>query len=112
VVDVECLDWPGYLGCARNDWSRTMAIDKISCLCYNVFTGSSGVTGLFGCFILKEITMVKIGATTARLIKAAPGSNFIFGAKENVPYNTCKKYGVTLRSTECKSLGIKIVTRV
>jgi hypothetical protein len=56
--------------------------------------------------------MVKIGATTARLIKAAPGSNFIFGAKENVPYNTCKKYGVTLRSTECKSLGIKIVTRV
>lgn len=56
--------------------------------------------------------MVKIGPTTARLIKAAPGTNFIFEAKENVPYNTCKKYGVTLRSTELKDLGIKIVTRV
>jgi hypothetical protein len=56
--------------------------------------------------------MVKIGSNTARLIKAAPGTNFIFESKENVPYNTCKKYGVTLRSTECKNLGIKIVTRV
>ena len=56
--------------------------------------------------------MVKIGSTTARLIKAAPGTNFIFESKENVPYNTCKKYGVTLRSAECKDLGIKIVTRV
>jgi hypothetical protein len=56
--------------------------------------------------------MIQIGATTARLIKAKPGTNFIFQSKENVPYNTCKKYGVTLRSTECKDLGIKIVTRV
>jgi hypothetical protein len=56
--------------------------------------------------------MVKIGPTTARLIKAKPGTNFIFDAKENVPYNTCKKYNVTLRSTELKDLGIKIVTRV
>lgn len=56
--------------------------------------------------------MIQIGATTARLIKAKPGTNFIFQSKENVPYNTCKKYGVTLRSTECKDLGIKIVTRM
>jgi hypothetical protein len=58
------------------------------------------------------MTMVKIGSNTARLIKATPGTNFIFAAKENVPYNTCKKYGVTLRSTDCKALGIKIVTRL
>lgn len=56
--------------------------------------------------------MIQIGTNTARLIRAKPGTNFIFQAKENVPYNTCKKHGVTLRSIECKDLGIKIVTRI
>ena len=54
MVDAECLDWLGYLGCARNDWSGTMAVDQAGWVCYNVFTDRCGAVGRLGCSVLKE----------------------------------------------------------
>ena len=55
VVDVECLDRPSYLGCERNDWSGTMAVDQAGWVCYNVFTDCCGAVGRLGCGVLKEL---------------------------------------------------------
>jgi hypothetical protein len=55
MVDAECLDWPGYLGCARNDWPGTVAVDKVSGICYNVFTNRCGAVGRLGCGVLKDL---------------------------------------------------------
>lgn len=56
--------------------------------------------------------MVKIGIKTLRLLKAQPGSHFLFKYDEDIPVQTCKKYGVELRVSRNKDLGLKFVTRV
>ncbi len=54
MVDFECGNWLWYHGLATTKWKRAMAVDKISWLCYNVFTGSSCATGHHGCVVLKK----------------------------------------------------------
>jgi hypothetical protein len=54
--------------------------------------------------------MIKIGNLTAALLRAEKFSNFIFPINQDIPKKTCSKYGVKLKVSTRKNLGIKIVT--
>jgi hypothetical protein len=56
--------------------------------------------------------MIKVGDTTMKLLKAKPGSHFLFEYNSDIPIRTCKKYGVDLRVIRNKALGLKFVTRL
>jgi hypothetical protein len=56
--------------------------------------------------------MIKVGNTTMKLLKAKPGSHFLFEYNTDLPIRTCRKYGVELRITRNKALGLKLVTRL
>ena len=54
--------------------------------------------------------MIKIGDLTAKFLRAEKYSNYIVPYKLDLPIRTCAKYGVNLKVTYRKNLGIKIVT--
>ena len=54
--------------------------------------------------------MIKVGNLTAALLRADRFTNFIFPIDTDIPKKTCSKYGVKLKVTTRKNLGIKIVT--
>jgi hypothetical protein len=58
------------------------------------------------------IEMLNVGEKTARLMMAKPGSFFVFGKKEDVPFRTCAKFGVKLIVTQMKDKPFKIIKRV
>jgi hypothetical protein len=56
--------------------------------------------------------MIKVGDTTMKLLRAKPGSHFLFKYNTDLPIRTCRKYGVELHITRNKTLGLKFVTRL
>jgi hypothetical protein len=56
--------------------------------------------------------MVNVSEKAARLMKSRPGSFFVFGSNEDVPVETCAKFGVKLFVDKVKGQPFKIVKRV
>ncbi len=56
--------------------------------------------------------MLNVGEKTARFMMAKPGSFFILPKKEDIPFRTCAKFGVTLVAVPMKDRPFKIVKRV
>ena len=54
MVDLEFGNWLWYHGVPKVVRKTAMAVDKVSDLCYNMFTGSCGAVGYHGCVVLKE----------------------------------------------------------
>ena len=58
------------------------------------------------------IQMLNVGEKTARFMMAKPGSFFILPKKEDIPFRTCAKFGVTLVAVPMKDRPFKVVKRV
>jgi len=54
--------------------------------------------------------MSKVGNLTATFLRAERFSNFVLPINIDIPKRTCLKYGVKLKVSTRKNLGIKIVT--
>ena len=54
--------------------------------------------------------MTKVSNLTAQFLRADRFSNFILPIGVDIPKRTCLKYGVKLKVSTRKNLGIKIVT--
>jgi len=57
--------------------------------------------------------MQKIGTKAVQLLKAKPGTHFVFAFNESLPIQTCKRHGVTIVvHGRNKKLNLKFVTRL
>jgi hypothetical protein len=54
--------------------------------------------------------MNRVGKLTATFLRAEKFSNFVLPIETDIPKRTCLKYGVKLKVSTRKNLGIKIVT--
>jgi hypothetical protein len=60
----------------------------------------------------KFMIMSNVGEKTARLMMSKPGSFFVFEKKEDIPVNTCKKFGIELMIKPIQNSQFKIVKRI
>lgn len=61
-------------------------------------------------FTMTEI--INVSEKAARFIKAKPGSFFVMPKQDDVPFDTCAKFGVKLFVTPMKDQPFKVVKRV